>query len=328
MEDGEPVGRLISVSCSMYEGQQAPCRKGTYDESSMASEGRCEGQCPPGTPLSIPGASSAAECLTVFSNLFLASPLSDRVVAMNGDTERYELIKEGGVLSNPRSLVFINSKRARPHRTELNWHLTTALAGTTFLVSSLATNTVTMMSVQGDVLATFAYVTGPNGMLFIKHLETVAVASWEDEGRVIFFRVADYEERGALGKEDGDIVDMPSGAGEPRSISHGELDGECIVSTRNGQVVRLCVPGDTSCKPSVRNSVMLSSGASSYLSGIAALRSTGTYLVVESLVANVVYVRACERSERKRRVNGSAKEEELMAAAHVPARAKRAQKKS
>jgi hypothetical protein len=229
----------------------------------------------------MPGSTSPAACFTPTNNLFISSDTTDRLTAYNGGGQSYSLLQEGGELDVPRGIAFLNS--------------------TTLLLANFQGQNVLLVTVEGEVVDVFATNSGPQDVILLDNTDTVAVSSMAFGGGIHFFSVDDYEQRGTLDFQesgDTDFVEMPTGAGGPRSMCEGEGEGEILVTTYNNRVIRVCAP-NTTCRASHRTATML---YGQNLEGIVKLEDT--YLVADrktvGYAAGIVYqCPICTFSEAK-----------------------------
>jgi len=242
----------------LYEGQHAPCKSGSYDPTGVAPSGVCSNICPPHLPYSKPGSTTFSDCLTTNANLFVVSTALNRIVAINADTDDYQLIKEGGEVDNPYDNEFINE-------TEL-------------LVSIRLKSRVDRFNTDGQFMGTFAFVGSPIGILYLAEFNLVVIASATSGKEVYFFDVNDYlgeplRETNAVG-----VLTMSAvNADYPQYLSRGENPDEILITTFDNKVVRMCVP-TTACTTASR--VMPKNGGVD-IQGIATLHSKGTFLVAD-----------------------------------------------
>jgi len=262
--------RPMSISCSLYSGQQAACIAGTYNSTGLGPEGQCHA-CLSHLESSFPGSTSADQCFTTKANVLTVSYDVSRITASNSDTNDHRLLTEGGIVNRPYDAAFIS--------------------GTELVASMYSGHVVAVMNVEGETVGTFAKVGGPTGLLFLPEKRKVAVASFSVDV-IYFFDLDDYKNK-TLEKSDAvATVEMDSlGAVSPRYLSVGETDDEMLATTGDGKVVRICVPASPSCKPSLRNRVMVSGGA--WFRGVGVLREKESYLVVDSTTD---YIRQCPLS--------------------------------
>ena len=256
---GEFEDRPMTIKCSMYEGQPAPCVPGTYDPSGSGIEGSCS-VCPAHLEFSLSGSTSVDDCFTTRANVMSLSTSAFRVTGYNSDSDDHLLITEGGAVSEPIDLVFVT--------------------GSEILMTMYYNNEVVKMNVEGDVIGTFASVAGPYGITFLSNSRIVAVSSWASGGSIHFFVLDDFKNITLTESDAVGMVDMePFGGGDPSYMTRGEHDDELLVTTFSNAVVRVCVPL-TDCKPSLRNRIMMLGGGKTR--GIGVIHSQDSYLVVDS----------------------------------------------
>ena len=116
----------VFVTCTFYDGQPLPCDSGSFDPTGKAPNGECSGKCPARLPASERGATSVDICMTLNTNLFVMSAALDRIVALNSDTNDYQLIREGEEVDNAR-----RRRRLHGHRCALRLPPPTPLTSST-----------------------------------------------------------------------------------------------------------------------------------------------------------------------------------------------------
>jgi len=206
----------VSIECTLYDGQSVPCESGSYDVTGIASAaiGECSDKCPSHLPASKPGSTTIGDCFTVITNLFVLSDALNRIVALNADAKDYQLIKEGGAVDRPADFEFV---------------------GTQLFVSMWQKDKVIAFNVEGEVLYTFAIVSGPEGILFLPELNLVAIASSTDWKTVFFFDTSakDTVEPLQMSAAVGVLYMSDVNAGFPLCLSRGGNHDE--VSTLSSQ---------------------------------------------------------------------------------------------
>ncbi|GMI19291.1 hypothetical protein TeGR_g6601, partial [Tetraparma gracilis] len=239
--DGASGSRPVTIECSFYDGQPLPCSPGKYEPAGEAPGGDCASSCPPHLPTSPPGSSSLSSCLTHGANLLLVSDATERLMELNRDASDFSLAIEGGDLRLPWGVACVSEILC--------------------LVGNNMGSNVVAVNLRGEVMGVFAQVGSPVGMLHIKHLNLLAVAS-------------------ASGSRKSDAVQtifVSASDGNPVYISLGEHDSELLITTDLGKVLRCCLE-DTGCNPQTRNSVMMQYGGPN-LRGIGVLDET--YIVAD-----------------------------------------------
>jgi DNA-binding beta-propeller fold protein YncE len=275
---GNAEAKPLSVECTMFEGQQATCRIGTYNESSVGPEGKCF-SCPANKPMSLPGSVKASDCITVATNLFVAHDAQTRITSFNGVEEQFKSVTEGGNLDKPRAIEFLNN--------------------TVVFVANYGSGTVNRIDVEGEALGTFAVIEAPSAMHFDRDVNVLVVASssmeTESTNGLYFFRLDDYEERGTLdfkNSSDFDFVDTTVGSfsnAYTAGISPGLEDGE-IIYDDGTDVFRTCIPDHPTCDPAASNRKLL---RTSSILALQTLRADGSYLVVDGFFGVDVMVYKC-----------------------------------
>jgi hypothetical protein len=245
-DDGMPVLRGMSITCSMYRGETEHCRLGTYNASSTGPEGRCF-PCPDARPwTSSTGARFVTDCITLFDNMYIMSQRNDRLVALNADKSHFELLMEDR-LQQPLGITFVNK--------------TTALIANSHEHAIIATNS------EGEFTGVFAHLSNPSNIVHLEELGVISSSTLlymnelsEPVKGLAFFNVSIYEERGTLSTSSPDDYTVAPIIGYPLiGICQGERPDEVLIGSYTVQVSlveRVCVP-NTSCKPAKRNSVML-----------------------------------------------------------------------
>jgi len=212
----------MSIECALYNGQRVPCKMGTYNITGKALNGLCT-ECPVLLESSSkPGSTIIDDCFTVTTNVFVTAKESNRIVALNADTDDYQLIKEGGEVDEPYDSEFITE-------TEL-------------VVSMFEKSKVVKFNIEGQVVGTFAIVSRPYGILRLPELSLVAIFSCSSFKEVLFFDVRDYvgeplQESDAVGK----LFTIVGNADEPKYLSRGENPDEILIATHDNKVVRMYV---------------------------------------------------------------------------------------
>jgi serine/threonine protein kinase len=133
------------------------------------------------------------------------------------------------------------------------------------------------MDVEGASKDKFAEVEGPAALLHLPSFDHVAIS--RQSGSILLFDLQHYRDQGTLTVSDASAeLPMFLGAASPRFMAAGEFEDELIFTTSNS-VMRACVPLSSSCKPSIRNKLLVQSGIQFW--GVGALLSKGTLLVVD-----------------------------------------------
>ena len=238
------IASSVTITCSLYIGQSAPCSSGTFSATGSAPAPHpCSSSCPPHLSYSPRGATSLSQCLTLYNNFYAVSAGSNRATALNADTKQFELIKEGDYIDSPWDIEFITE------------HLT--------LISSYDGQHVLIIDSEGNDRGVFAYVTSPVGILHLPHLNLVAIASRSSTyKRVYFFSTDDFNNGTPLEMSDAlSITTSTLGADEPLYLCRGEEPDEILITTEDAKVLRMCIPGipSSSCS-AARNQIMVRSG--------------------------------------------------------------------
>ena len=225
--------------------------------------------------------------------MFVASEKASSIVSFNGNSASFDLVKEGGALRKMGAMTFVTE--------------------TLFLVvSDVITGIVTMMNVEGEVLGEFARVEAALGLLYLPDRRQVVITGAWNANQIFFFDLDDYKEGVRLEESDaahviyldtvatgitdmewvdGEIIGVPGEwvevhvlPGSPRHLSVGENDDEILVTTSEGEVIRLCVPG-SGCKPAVRNKILVQ--ANGNLRGVAFSKLLGEFFYVREVLGRV-----------------------------------------
>ena len=285
-------GYSFIIGCSIHQDEIVPCLGGTYDPSGSGVEGACT-TCPPQLEISPENSTSVEDCYTAGTNLFVASEKASSIVSFNGNSASFDLVKEGGALRKMGAMTFVTE--------------------TLFLVvSDVITGIVTMMNVEGEVLGEFARVEAALGLLYLPDRRQVVITGAWNANQIFFFDLDDYKEGVRLEESDaahviyldtvatgitdmewvdGEIIGVPGEwvevhvlPGSPRHLSVGENDDEILVTTSEGEVIRLCVPG-SGCKPAVRNKILVQ--ANGNLRGVAFSKLLGEFFYVREVLGRV-----------------------------------------
>jgi hypothetical protein len=218
--------------------------------------------------------------MTIRSNFLLVSDATDRLTELNSDASDFSLAIEGGDLRVPWGVACVSEVMC--------------------LVGNFQDSNVVAVNLRGEVTGVFAQVGTPLGLLYINHLNLLAVASIVGNGFVYIFDLADLNLEQplqvspphpplppllcttnhqyptlSLHPQPSDAVQrivMSASDGYPRYISLGEHDSELLITTKLGKVLRRCLDG-MGCNPQTRNSVMMQFGGD-YLYGIGVLDET------------------------------------------------------
>ena len=294
----------VTVTCSLYASDQAPCRSGTFRETGMGEAGQCT-KCPLGLESSPLASISAEQCFTVMTNVLVSS--GDDILAYNGDDNGFhnaiENVLQGyydpttHFISDSEFLTigYLNGDHERDEEI--------LIIDSSGLQRVFASPTVTR----------FSY------MVFLPLLNQLAVWTHLTQGGVwrnliIFFNVGDFDgtpltEADAVGDLDGTIqVGNGGNNNEPplvQSMHVGEGGTDVILHVFFGSstyrtVLRFCVP-NTSCD-SEKSKILVPT--TKYLRHVGVIHARGSYLVVvasdisstNSPVAERVYECAFETS--------------------------------
>jgi hypothetical protein len=166
----------VTVECSLYDGQVLPCSANKYEPDGEAPNGNCTSSCPPDRPISSPGSTSLSSCMTVGSNFLLSSIATDRLMELNIEASDFSLATlqgtgiEGGDLRSPTGVACVSEILC--------------------LVGNFVASSVVAVNLRGEVMGVFAQVAKPIGLLHIKNLNLLAVASGTIS-KVFLFDLAD-----------------------------------------------------------------------------------------------------------------------------------------
>ncbi|GMI24065.1 hypothetical protein TeGR_g2675 [Tetraparma gracilis] len=234
-----------------------PCDVGSYSETGLGPS--CT-QCPATLAKSPIGSTSQSDCFG-FGNIYAASATTDRVAGFNYQEQHFDLVKEGGSLAGPKSMVFIDA--------------------TTYLVCNYITDNVVMEDVNGTTIRVVAEIGGASGLLLVPGSRQLGVANF-DHSSVLFFDEVQY------GGRSGDVLTAADAVGEvvstasdalPYEVVMGVTTSEIYVRTNDNDVWRFCLES-ADCRPAQRNAKMLNGYSMLYgLYGLAVLKSLSVYLV-------------------------------------------------
>ena len=275
------VDSYVVIGCSIHQDEVVSCLGGTYDPSGSGAEGACT-TCPPQLEISPENSTSVQDCYTAGTNLFVASSKVGSIVRFNGNSASFDLVKEGGALKKMGAMSFVTE--------------------TLFLVvSDTVTGILTMMNVEGDVLGEFARVEAALGLLYLPDRRQVAVTSEMNAKKIFFFDLDDYKDGVRLEESDAVHVVYLNTAvpattvvnghlmlpGRPRHLSAGENDDEFLLTTSEGQVIRLCVPS-SECKAATRNRILVQGNWDlENFQAVAISRSSDAFFYVSKAFARV-----------------------------------------
>ncbi|GMI35838.1 hypothetical protein TeGR_g7953 [Tetraparma gracilis] len=230
-----------------------PCDVGSYSETGRGPS--CT-QCQATLAKSPIGSTSQSDCFG-FGNIYAVSPATDRVMGFNYQEQQFDLVKEGGSLDYPTSVVFIDA--------------------TTYLVCNYDAGNVVMEDVNGTTIRVVAEIGGASGLLIVPGSRQLGVANW-DRSSVLFFDEIQY------GSRSGDVLTAADAVGEvvsaafeaaPDEVVMGVTTSEIYVRTYDDDVWRFCLES-ADCRPAQRNAKMLNGNG---LVGLAVLKSLSVYLV-------------------------------------------------
>jgi len=284
----EFVWDAVTVMCSMYSGDQAPCRSGTYSASGMGEAGHCT-KCPPGLESSPPASTSAELCFTVTTNVLVSNGYE--MLAYNGnDNGFHSVIEDISSVYVDSTAHFISDSEFLTlgylngdHTRDEEILIVDLLNG---LQRVFASPTVTVVA-----------------MVFLPLLNQIAVMTDPTLNVIVFFNVGDFKgtpftEADAIGGLAGAVQvgdwDFTTSmfvteVATPRVItmSVGESGDELLLVISQpsslyggylsvGGVLRFCVP-NTACRND-KNGMLVPNTHG--LNDIGAMRARGSYLVL------------------------------------------------
>ncbi|GMI19957.1 hypothetical protein TeGR_g12146, partial [Tetraparma gracilis] len=206
------------------------------------------------------GSTSQSDCFG-FGNIYAVSFVTDRVAGFNYQEQHFDLVKEGGSLALPESVVFIDA--------------------TTYLVCNSITGNVVMEDVNGTTIRVVAEIGGAMGLLLVPGSRQLGVANW-DHSSVLFFDEVQY------GGRSGDALTVADAVGEVVSTASDALPEEVVMGVTTSEIYVLTYPDENvwrfclesaDCRPAQRNAKMLNGED---LWGLAVLKPLGVYLVSKS----------------------------------------------
>jgi hypothetical protein len=181
------IQKPMAMSCSLFRGQQSPCRPGTHNTTGSGPEGNCF-PCPSHLESSFAGSMSPSECFTKQTNLFVASEAGDRVLSYDSHNKQFGVVRDGVELSRPRDIAFFTE--------------------TEFLFTTSSDHSVKIMDIEGKNIRDFAQVLGPTSVMYLPepHDLVAVISLTPDENQVIFFSMADYAANRGVMLEESDII--------------------------------------------------------------------------------------------------------------------------
>jgi hypothetical protein len=171
-ENGPFAPGSVSIECSYYDGQVLPCSPGKYEPAGEAPDGNCANSCPPHIPDSAPGSTSISSCVTYGANFLIVSQ-TERILELNRVASEFSLAIEGGDLRDPKGVACVSEIIC--------------------LFTNLQGSNVVAFNLRGEVVGVFARVGNPFGLLHIKRLNLLAVASFSGDGQVLLFDLANLD---------------------------------------------------------------------------------------------------------------------------------------
>ncbi|GMI21655.1 hypothetical protein TeGR_g7764, partial [Tetraparma gracilis] len=183
------------------------------------------------------GSTSQSDCFG-FGNIYAVSSATDRVAGLNYQEQHFDLVKEGGSLASPMSVVFIDA--------------------TTYLVCNWLAGNVVMEDVNGTTIRVVAEIGGVMGLLLVPDSRQLGVANY-DHSSVLFFDEVQY------GGRSGDVLTAADAVGEvvstasealPYEVVMGVTTSEIYILDKEDDVWRFCLES-SDCRPAQRNAKML-----------------------------------------------------------------------